>query len=227
MRHALTYVYVLCVERIFAREKDKSVLRSVVCFIYNLLYHRCRDFIGNFIFVKKKKEAFIRRSIVHTILLSRIFCMTYLPKLMCFFFVLLSTADDLAALDETELADEEDYHDIARLGIVEVVGDDSAGRKIIVVSACKLPPTGKEALFSHAKLLRYLTHTLDRFVEQDYSLVYFHHGLTSKNKPPLSWLWQAYKAFDRKYKKNLKALYLVHPTNFIRIVWQIFKPAIR
>lgn len=70
-------------------------------------------------------------------------------------------------------------------------------------------------------------HTLDTFVEQDYSLVYFHYGLTSKNKPSLSWLWQAYKAFDRKYKKNLKALYLVHPTNFIRFVWQIFKPAIR
>ncbi|XP_015609237.1 rho GTPase-activating protein 1 isoform X2 [Cephus cinctus] len=132
--------------------------------------------------------------------------------------------DDLAALDG-ELADEEDYLDIARLGIVEVVGDDSAGRKVIVVSACKLPPIGKE-VFNHAKLLRYLTHTLDTFVEQDYSLVYFHYGLTSKNKPSLSWLWQAYKAFDRKYKKNLKALYLVHPTNFIRIVWQIFKPAI-
>ncbi|XP_011495256.1 PREDICTED: rho GTPase-activating protein 1 isoform X2 [Ceratosolen solmsi marchali] len=136
----------------------------------------------------------------------------------------IETADDLAALD-TELADEEDYQDISRLGIVEVVGDDSAGRKVIVVSACKLPPVSKE-VFNHAKLLRYLTHTLDTFVEQDYSLVYFHHGLTSKNKPPLSWLWQAYKAFDRKYKKNLKALYLVHPTNFIRIVWQIFKPAI-
>ncbi|XP_015116072.1 rho GTPase-activating protein 1 [Diachasma alloeum] len=136
----------------------------------------------------------------------------------------IENAEDLAALDE-ELADEEDYHDIARLGIVEVVGDDSAGRKVIVVSACKLPAVGK-GVFNHAKLLRYLTHTLDTFVEQDYSLVYFHHGLTSKNKPPLSWLWQAYKAFDRKYKKNLKALYLVHPTNFIRIVWQIFKPAI-
>lgn len=68
--------------------------------------------------------------------------------------------------------------------------------------------------------------TLDKYVEQDYSVVYFHHGLTSKNKPTLSWLWQAYKAFDRKYKKNLKALYLVHPTNFIRIVWQMLKPAI-
>uniref|UniRef100_UPI003AACDDF3 rho GTPase-activating protein 8-like n=1 Tax=Centroberyx gerrardi TaxID=166262 RepID=UPI003AACDDF3 len=28
------------------------------------------------------------------------------------------------------------------------------------------------------------------------------------------------------YKKNLKALYVVHPTNFIRIVWNIFKPLI-
>ncbi len=70
-------------------------------------------------------------------------------------------------------------------------------------------------------------HTLDMFVEEDYSLVYFHYGLSSNNKPPLTWLWQAYRAFDRKYKKNLKALYLVHPTNFIRIVWNVFKPAIR
>lgn len=74
---------------------------------------------------------------------------------------------------------------------------------------------------------RYLMHTLDQYVEQDYSLVYFHHGLNSKNKPPVSWLWSAYKVLDRKYKKNLKALYLVHPTNFIRVVYNVFKPAIR
>ncbi|XP_023314743.1 rho GTPase-activating protein 1 [Trichogramma pretiosum] len=153
----------------------------------------------------------------------------------------VEAADYLEALD-TELADEEDYSDIAALGIVEVVGDDSAGRKVIVVSACKLPPvvgrsgndaatnanaaTTTPASFNHAKLLRYLTHTLDTFVEQDYSLVYFHHGLTSKNKPPVTWLWHAFRAFDRKYKKNLKALYLVHPTSFIRIIWGLFKPAI-
>lgn len=70
-------------------------------------------------------------------------------------------------------------------------------------------------------------YTLDKFVEQDYSLVYFHYGLTSKNKPTLSWLWQAYREFDRKYKKNLKALYLVHPTSFIKVVWQLFKAVIR
>lgn len=70
-------------------------------------------------------------------------------------------------------------------------------------------------------------HTLDSFVEADYSVVYFHHGLNSQNKPSFRWLLQAYRAFDRKYKKNLKALYLVHPTNFIRVIWQLFKPFIR
>ena len=40
---------------------------------------------------------------------------------------------------------------------------------------------------------RFLVFTLDQYVDMDYSLVYFHHGLTSGNKPPLSWLWGLYK----------------------------------
>ena len=77
------------------------------------------------------------------------------------------------------------------------------------------------------RFLRYLMQTLDAYVDMDYSLVYFHHGLTSKNKPPLRWLWDVYKALDRRYKKNVKSLFLVHPTNFIRVVWNFFKPIIR
>ncbi|XP_046391009.1 rho GTPase-activating protein 1 isoform X3 [Ischnura elegans] len=121
------------------------------------------------------------------------------------------------------IEEEENFEDLAKHEMVEVVGDDTYGRKVIVVSACRLP-SNKE--MDHARFLRYLMYTLDKYVEEDYSLVYFHYGLTSRNKPPLSWLWQAYRAFDRKYKKNLKALYLVHPTNFIRVVWQIFRAVI-
>ncbi|XP_053623978.1 rho GTPase-activating protein 1-like [Plodia interpunctella] len=118
---------------------------------------------------------------------------------------------------------EDSFAELNGTGLVDVVGDDEIGRRIIVVSACRLPPSKD---LHPDRLLRYLMFTLDKYVEQDYSLVYFHCGLSSKNKPPLSWLWKAYKAFDRKYKKNLKALYLVHPTNFIRIVWQMLRPAI-
>ena len=92
--------------------------------------------------------------------------------------------------------------------------------------------------------VRYLMATLDQYVDIDYSLVYFHHGLTSRNKPPLSWLWGLYKVVfsqlinslllhlmckvvDRRYKKNLKTCFIVHPTHFIRVVYNFFKPIIR
>uniref|UniRef100_UPI00358F0D72 rho GTPase-activating protein 1-like isoform X1 n=2 Tax=Myxine glutinosa TaxID=7769 RepID=UPI00358F0D72 len=115
------------------------------------------------------------------------------------------------------------FYDVARHGIVEVAGDDNYGRKLIIFSCCKMPPTH---VLDHHKLLLYLQYTLDQYVESDYTLVYFHYGLTSKNKPAFSWVLNAYREFDRKYKKNLKALYVVHPTNFIRVLWMFFKPFI-
>jgi hypothetical protein len=38
----------------------------------------------------------------------------------------------------------------------------------------------------------------DPIVESDYSILYFHYGLNSKNKPSLSWLRKMYGSFDRK-----------------------------
>lgn len=115
------------------------------------------------------------------------------------------------------------YYDVARHGIIQVSGDDKYGRKLITFSSCCLPPSHQ---LDHRRLLEYLKYTLDQYVEMDYILVYFHHGLRSSNKPSLKWLREAYNEFDRKYKKNMKTLYVVHPTNFIRIVWNIFKPLI-
>lgn len=46
---------------------------------------------------------------------------------------------------------------------------------------------------------RYLKYTLDQYVESDYTIVYFHYGLNSRNKPSLRWLQTTYKEFDRKY----------------------------
>ncbi|XP_046444749.1 rho GTPase-activating protein 1-like isoform X2 [Daphnia pulex] len=125
--------------------------------------------------------------------------------------------------DSLKELDVDDFIDVAQHRIVDVVGDDTYGRKVIVVSACRLP---SNKVLDHNRLLSYLMHTLDNYVETDYTVVYFHHGLNSQNKPSFRWLLQAYRAFDRKYKKNLKALYLVHPTNFIRVIWQLFKPFI-
>ncbi|XP_068513676.1 rho GTPase-activating protein 8 isoform X7 [Anas acuta] len=107
--------------------------------------------------------------------------------------------------------------------VVRPTGDDNFGRKVITFSCCRMPPSHQ---LNHIRLLEYLKYTLDHYVENDYMVVYFHYGLKSLNKPSLKWLQTAYKEFDRKYKKNLKALYVVHPTNFIKILWNIFKPLI-
>uniref|UniRef100_A0A7N6BKB2 Rho GTPase activating protein 1 n=1 Tax=Anabas testudineus TaxID=64144 RepID=A0A7N6BKB2_ANATE len=115
------------------------------------------------------------------------------------------------------------FYDIARHQIIEVAGDDNFGRKVIVFNACRMPPQHQ---LDHHKLLLYLKGTLDQYVESDYTLIYFHHGLTSENKPSLSWLRDAYREFDRKYKKNIKALYIVHPTMFIKTLLILFKPII-
>uniref|UniRef100_A0A665UND1 Rho GTPase activating protein 1 n=1 Tax=Echeneis naucrates TaxID=173247 RepID=A0A665UND1_ECHNA len=115
------------------------------------------------------------------------------------------------------------FYDIARHQIIEVAGDDNFGRKVIVFNACRMPPQHQ---LDHHKLLMYLKGTLDQYVESDYTLIYFHHGLTSENKPSLSWLRDAYREFDRKYKKNIKALYIVHPTMFIKTLLILFKPII-
>ncbi|GAB1608704.1 rho GTPase-activating protein 1-like [Argonauta hians] len=116
-----------------------------------------------------------------------------------------------------------EFSDVSRYGIVEIAGDDVYGRKVIIFSACRLPSS---KVLDHKRLLAYIKYTLDQYVENDYTVIYFHHGLNSRNKPKLTWLLQTYMEFDRKYKKNLKALYLVHPTNFIRILWTLFKPVL-
>uniref|UniRef100_A0A8D0RL56 Rho GTPase activating protein 8 n=1 Tax=Sus scrofa TaxID=9823 RepID=A0A8D0RL56_PIG len=115
------------------------------------------------------------------------------------------------------------FYDVARHGILQVAGEDRLGRRVVTFSCCRMPPSHE---LNHRRLLEYLKYTLDQYVESDYIIVYFHHGLNSRNKPSLGWLQSAYKEFDRRYKKNLKALYVVHPTNFIKVLWNILRPLI-
>ncbi|KAI5088538.1 rho GTPase-activating protein 1, partial [Silurus meridionalis] len=137
---------------------------------------------------------------------------------------LSKSATDIKSLSEgSHLAWDDPFYDIARHQIVEVAGDDNFGRKVIVFSACRMPPQHQ---LNHHMLLMYLKQTLDKYVESDYTLIYFHHGMTSENKLSLSWLRDAYREFERKYKKNIKAFYIVHPTMFIRTVLIFFKPLI-
>ncbi|CAH8639141.1 unnamed protein product [Heterobilharzia americana] len=89
-----------------------------------------------------------------------------------------------------------DYPDISRLGVLQGAGDDKLGRKVIVFSACRLPPAD---LIDHQRLLMYITKTLEQYPTE---------------------------TFGRNFRKNLKALYIVHPTTGVKILWTLFKPFI-
>jgi len=122
---------------------------------------------------------------------------------------------------------------IGDYNIFDFAGDDKFGRKIITCSACQLPNDDqiKETEFRNLdifydSLFDYVVKTFDQYVTSDYVIVYFHDGLNSLNRPSYTWLMRAYRHIDRKYKKNLKALYIVHPTKWIKFLWPVLRSMI-
>lgn len=146
--------------------------------------------------------------------------------------------NELGGLNTSDFGEVEEDEDglmgsIAEYGIVECGGDDRFGRKIITCSACRLPD--EEAIRNsefrslahfYDCLFAYIRRTFDQYVEMDYVIIYFHHGLNSLNRPSYGWLMRAYRHIDRKYKKNLKALYIVHPTIWIQLLWPVLRSII-
>ncbi|XP_028347274.1 LOW QUALITY PROTEIN: rho GTPase-activating protein 8 [Physeter macrocephalus] len=113
------------------------------------------------------------------------------------------------------------FYDVARHGILQVAGESRLGRRVVALCRCRMPASRE---LNHRRLLRYSKYTLDQYVESAYTVVCFHYGLNSQNKPSLGWLQSACREFDRRCKKNLKALWFAHPTSFIQVQWNILKP---
>jgi Rho GTPase-activating protein 1 len=74
------------------------------------------------------------------------------------------------------------------------------------------------------KLLLYFIKILDPVVNQEYVMIYVHTNSGSENIPKFAFLRKCYGIFSRKYKKNLKALYIVQPTSLVKGIAKLFKP---
>lgn len=98
---------------------------------------------------------------------------------------------------------------------------------MIVFSGCYLPSKDrKDYSYVMDHLFNYVIHTLDELVADDYMIVYFHGATPRRQMPNFSWLKRCYQCIDRKLKKNLKALYLVHPTLWLKTVVVMTRPFI-
>lgn len=111
-------------------------------------------------------------------------------------------------------AQTEDLTEISGIGCLYQSGVDRLGRPVIVFCG-KWFPVNKIDL---EKALLYLIKLLDPIVNGDYVIAYFHTLTSAANQPPYNWLRDVYNVLPYKYKKNLKAFYIVHPTMWTKMV---------
>lgn len=92
---------------------------------------------------------------------------------------------------------------------------------IVVFSACHLPDRSRaDYHYVMNNLFLYVVKTLEQLVTEDYVLVYLHGGSSRGNVPPFPWLKKCYQLLDRRLRKSLKNLYMVHPTFWLKsVVW--------
>ncbi|KAI9498351.1 Rho GTPase activation protein [Zychaea mexicana] len=109
-----------------------------------------------------------------------------------------------------------EFKGISALNIIYEAGLDKESRPILVLSACNLP---NPDTINYDLILAFILARLDEFVENDYVLVFF--SSPAQYRPPWMWLLKAYRALDRKYKKNLKALYVLHLNRTYRIIFDL------
>ncbi|GBG29318.1 Ganglioside-induced differentiation-associated protein 2 [Hondaea fermentalgiana] len=121
--------------------------------------------------------------------------------------------DNLAYTRLLERADDEDFKDMVALNIIYRGGNDMMGRPIVVIAAANLTHEVREE-----RLLLYFVHVCDKLSRhpKGFVVVFFDHPGASEHLPGLSWFKHQYEeVIGRKYKKNLRRMYVVHAT------WQL------
>ncbi|XP_071438937.1 protein prune homolog 2 isoform X2 [Hetaerina americana] len=100
---------------------------------------------------------------------------------------------------------------------------------IILFSACYLPERSRPDYdYLMDNLFLYVVTTLEALVAEEYVLVYLHGAVGSPGSrmPTFSWLKRCYRLIDRRLRKNLRALYLVHPTFWLKTIVLMTRPFI-
>jgi hypothetical protein len=112
------------------------------------------------------------------------------------------------------------FDEFQKMSFCYECGTDILGRPIVVFVAKNLP--AKEVNMEH--VLLFIIKTLHTVVDRDYVAVLFQSESTAANRPAFAWMKNAYKVLNRPYKKNMKALYIIHPTFWTKFVLGLCRP---
>uniref|UniRef100_A0A8D0L0B8 BCL2 interacting protein 2 n=1 Tax=Strix occidentalis caurina TaxID=311401 RepID=A0A8D0L0B8_STROC len=98
---------------------------------------------------------------------------------------------------------------------------------IVVFAVCFMPESSQPNYrYLMDNLFKYVIGTLELLVAENYMIVYLNGATTRRKMPSLGWLRKCYQQIDRRLRKNLKSLIIVHPSWFIRTILAITKPFI-
>ncbi|KAJ7065154.1 CDC42 rho GTPase-activating protein [Mycena belliarum] len=118
--------------------------------------------------------------------------------------------------DEQIVSDGRDNVEEVMTRMIFQAGVDFETRPMVVVNASALPDP-KEV--NYDLLLSRILAYLNLYVESDYAVVFFAAG--GKHTPGWNWVWKAYRSLSRKYRKNLKRLYIVHSSFFSKMLFSL------
>ncbi|XP_075894026.1 BCL2/adenovirus E1B 19 kDa protein-interacting protein 2 isoform X3 [Nelusetta ayraudi] len=98
---------------------------------------------------------------------------------------------------------------------------------IIVFAVCFMPESNQPNYrYIMDNLFKYVIGTLELLVAENYMIVYLNGATSRKKMPTVGWLRKCYQQIDRRLRKNLKSLIIVHPSWFIRTLLALTKPFI-
>uniref|UniRef100_A0AAZ3S5T6 BCL2 interacting protein 2 n=1 Tax=Oncorhynchus tshawytscha TaxID=74940 RepID=A0AAZ3S5T6_ONCTS len=98
---------------------------------------------------------------------------------------------------------------------------------IIVFAVCYMPESNQPNYrYIMDNLFKYVIGTLELLVAENYMIVYLNGATSRKKMPSVGWLRKCYQQIDRRLRKNLKSLIIVHPSWFIRTLLALTKPFI-
>ncbi|KIJ64597.1 hypothetical protein HYDPIDRAFT_28531 [Hydnomerulius pinastri MD-312] len=100
--------------------------------------------------------------------------------------------------------------------VIFQAGVDYETRPMVIINASALPDPHE---VSYDLLLSRILSYLDLYVESDYTVVFFAAG--GRHAPSWNWVWKAYRSLSRKYRKNLKRLYIVHSSFFSKMLFSL------
>ncbi|XP_064331304.1 bcl-2/adenovirus E1B 19 kDa-interacting protein 2-like protein isoform X1 [Phalacrocorax carbo] len=96
---------------------------------------------------------------------------------------------------------------------------------VLLFAACHLPDSSIPRYgYVMENLLRYITGTLERTVADRYVLVCLSGAAARGQIPSFGWMKRCYRAMDRRLRKSLQAVIIVHPTWYIKALVTLSRP---